>query len=214
MIKAVVFDLDGTLLNTLEDLCNACNYALEKEGHLPTNLFDTRKNIGHGIRNYILKSSNMDEVNIDSMMEHFKEFYTVHCNDNTKPYDGINNILYKLKKDGYKLGCISNKSSYALHIICAKQFPKIFDLVIGYGDGYKRKPDPEVIYEASKKLDVALDEFLYIGDSDVDVLTVKNSSCRGLFVSYGYRDRSVLEDMGATPIVDHPLDIYELIKEM
>jgi phosphoglycolate phosphatase len=214
LIKAVVFDLDGTLLNTLEDLCNACNYALSKYNYPKTDIISTRKNIGTGIRNYILKSVNMDEAHVDSMYEYFKEYYQVHCNDYTRPYDGIPNILYKLKKDGYKLGLISNKSQYAVDIIIHKQFGDIFDVVYGFGEGFKRKPDPEMLEEAAKEFGISLDEFVYVGDSDVDVKTVSNAKCHGIFVSYGYRDKEMLLGLGASPIVDTPEEIYEKIKEL
>lgn len=212
MIKAVVFDLDGTLLNTLEDLCNATNYALVKQGYKPISVDETRKNIGHGIKNLLIKSSN-DSCNILSMLSDFKIYYTKHCNDFTKPYDGILELLNRLKSDGFKLGCVSNKAKYALDILVENHFKGYFDCVLGDGEGYKRKPDSEIIVEASKRLGVKLDEFLYVGDSDVDVLTVLNSKCYGIFVSYGYRDINVLKDAGATLIVNSPLEIYELVNK-
>lgn len=213
-MKAVVFDLDGTLLDTIKDLAMATNYAITYYGYKSISIEDTKRYIGNGIRNLILRSIGNDLTHIDDLFLRFKEYYTLHCSDYTKPYAGIYDTLDKLKKDGYRLGCISNKQQYALDVLIDKHFKGYFDVVIGDGSGYKRKPDPEVIYEAAKRLNVSIDDFIYVGDSDVDVKTVENSSCKGIFVSYGFRDKEVLESLNAKVIVDSAYNIYNKVKEI
>ena len=212
-MKAVVFDLDGTLLDTLEDLTFATNYAISHYGYPSITKEDTKKYIGNGIRNLILRSVGHDLTHIDEMFLKFKEYYSIHCLDFTKPYPGIYQTLDRLKEDGYRLGCVSNKAQYALDILIKKHFDGYFEVVIGDGV-YKRKPDPEAIYETSKRLNVRIEDLIYVGDSDVDVMTVNNAKCKGVFVSYGFRENEVLVNLGAKNIVDSAYNIYDKVKEI
>ena len=214
MIKAVIFDLDGTLLNTLEDLNEALNYSIDRFGYSKISIDKTRAYIGNGIRNLILSSINNDDSKIDEIFDLFKEFYSANCNNYTKPYDGIKKLIQILKQNGYKLGVVSNKAKYGLNILVESHFKDEFEVVIGDMEGIPRKPSKEPLLEACRRLGVSVNEMVYIGDSDVDVLTVKNTGCKGIFVDYGFRDRQALLSIGADVVVSNPMDILKYIKEL
>ena len=213
MIKAVIFDLDGTLLNTLKDLNEALNYSVGKYGYEKISIEKTREFIGNGIKNLILKAINYDETKIDEIFYLFKEYYSANCNNYTMPYDGILELIKILKND-YKLGIVSNKAKYGLDILVNAHFKNDFKVVIGDMEGIPRKPSKEPLVEACRRLNVSIDEMVYIGDSDVDVLTVKNTGCHGIFVDYGFRDRDKLILAGANIIISNPLDIVKTLKEL
>ena len=137
----VCFDLDGTLLYTLEDLHNALNHSLKKYGYKEVSLDETRLNVGNGIRNLIIDSAKSSD-NIDLMFSEFKKYYEVHCTDNTLPYIGMVKLVSDLKNMGYKIACVSNKHYVTLNKLINYYFPNMFDIVLGDGMGYERKPNP------------------------------------------------------------------------
>ncbi len=210
MVDTVIFDLDGTLLDTLEDLTYALNYSLDLFKYNHVNISDTRRFIGNGIRRLIEVASNDSDTNhLDLMFNRFKEYYTIHCNDYTKPYKGINEILFYLKNKNIKLGVVSNKAKYALEILVNSHFPNIFDVVIGDGEGLKRKPNPEPILKAIEKLNSNIANTIYIGDSDVDINTINNTGCHGIIVSFGYRDKEILIENNAMNLCDTVEELKE-----
>ena len=188
MIKLIVFDLDGTLLDTIYDLHEAMNYVLKKYNYRLITLDMAKQNIGTGIRNFIKKSINDESNNnIDNMFNDFMDYYSKNYNNKTKLYDGIYDIVYNLKKDGYILGVISNKRYEILNNLVNDYFRDLFSFVIGDGSGFKKKPDNESILYIINRYNINKEELLYIGDSDTDIITINNSGCMGLIVSYGYR---------------------------
>jgi phosphoglycolate phosphatase len=205
----VCFDLDGTLLYTLEDLHNALNHSLKKYGYKEVSLDETRLNVGNGIRNLIIDSAKSSD-NIDLMFSEFKKYYEVHCTDNTLPYIGMVKLVSDLKNMGYKISCVSNKHYVTLNKLINYYFPNMFDIVLGDGMGYERKPNPNIIYTCAKKLDEDLSNFIYIGDSDIDAKTIINANIKGILVSYGYRDKSILKEF-MLPIADN---VYELLNKI
>ena len=192
MYNAILFDLDGTLLDTLEDLTSAMNYAKCIFGYKENSIEDTRRYIGNGITNFIKRSINFDEEHLEEIQKRFKEYYLKNCNNNTKPYDGIYEILDYLKGKNIKLGVVSNKAIYATEILINSHFPNYFDIIIGDGMGLPKKPKPDVINYACEKLDTSILNIIYIGDSDVDIETINNVGCKGIIVSYGFRDKEEL----------------------
>ncbi len=209
--KMIVFDLDGTLLNTLEDLKIATNYALKKYNLAPISLEDTRNYIGNGIRNLLIKASNNSE-NIDDIIKTFKQYYSLHYNDYTIKYHEIDKILLDLKNKGYKLGVLTNKVEDIAFKLINSHFSGIFDFV--YGEVYNRlkKPDPTFLLEIIKKYNLNKEDILYIGDSEVDIKTTLNANIDGLFVTYGYRNKNELISLSDS-LIDYPTDIYKFLEE-
>lgn len=192
MYNAILFDLDGTLLDTLEDLTDAMNYAKCIFGYKKNSIEDTRRYIGNGITNFIKRSINFENEHLEEIEKRFKEYYLKNCNNNTKPYDGIYEILDYLKKKGIRLGVVSNKAIYATEILINSHFPNYFDVIIGDGMGLPKKPKPDTINYACEKLNTSILNIIYIGDSDVDIETINNVGCKGIIVSYGFRDKEEL----------------------
>jgi phosphoglycolate phosphatase len=195
MLDAILFDLDGTILDTLEDLRDACNYAITKYGFNEVTKEDVRRNIGNGILMLIKRCVNFNLDNIDLMHQRFKEYYSKNCNVHTKPYKDIYILLDYIKSKKIKMGVVTNKAYYAAKELIDSHFDGYFDLVLGdqMNIGLERKPNPNIIYYAMDKLNVSdKNKVLYIGDSDVDIDTVNNANILGAFVSYGYRDKELL----------------------
>jgi phosphoglycolate phosphatase len=214
MIKGIIFDLDGTILNTLRDLHEAVNHSLNKYGYKLKELEDTKNNIGNGIRNLIIRSADNKLDDIDLIFNEFNQYYKVHYNDYTNEYDGITDLLVYLKNKGLKLVCCTNKINYAANGLIEAHFPNLFDLVVSDGMGITKKPDRAMIDYILNKLDLNNDEVIYIGDSDVDVKTINNSNIEGIIVSYGFRDKSILSNL-YNNIIDSPKELKEyLIKRL
>lgn len=200
-----VFDLDGTLLNTLEDLADAVNYSLAQFGMPQRTIEEVRNYVGNGIRLLIERSvpNGTDLPVIDNVFECFKKYYQEHCNDNTKAYDGITDMLKELKQSGIKLAVLSNKAQNAVTKLCDIYFDNLLDITFGAREGIAKKPAPDALLECAAIADIALEDIAYIGDSDVDVLTARNAGVDCIAVSWGFRDKGVLIKAGADKIADN-----------
>ena len=213
--EAVIFDLDGTLLNTLDDLADSLNYTLKKNGLPERTRDEVRLFVGNGIRKLMERGvpAGTEVDVIDKVHSDFTEHYKIHCNDKTRPYDSVLDILAKLKNAGVKLAVLSNKADYAVQDLCVRYFEGLIDVAAGEIIGIPKKPSPEGVYNTLEKLGVTAEKCVYIGDSDVDVLTAKNSNMDCIAVDWGFRDRDVLVNAGAEIIVSSPEKLFEeLIK--
>ena len=212
--KAVVFDLDGTLTDTLTDLKNSVNFALG-EMHFPERSLDeVRQFVGNGVRRLIYLSvpeNTPDEIS-EQCLSIFKEHYKSHSLVETKPYGGIVPMLEALKNKGIKTAVVTNKMQEAAVDIVEKFFGGLIDEAIGQVDGIAQKPQPDGVYAALKKLEVTKDKAVYVGDSDVDCKTARNAGIPCIGVSWGFRGRKVLAENGADYIIDSPSELLELIK--
>ncbi len=208
-----IFDLDGTILYTLVDLKNSMNFTLKKFGFPERTLDEVRRFVGNGIRNLIIRAApkGTDEKTIDEMFEVFNEHYAVHCNDNTKSYDGIDELLKKLKEQKVKTAVVSNKADYAVQTLVKKYFDGLFDYAVGEKQGVRKKPCPDSVNEVLRVLDTPKEAAVYIGDSEVDVATAKNAQMDCIAVDWGFRDREVLINSGATLIVSDAAALYNEI---
>ena len=208
-----IFDLDGTILYTLVDLKNSMNFTLKKFGFPERALDEVRRFVGNGIRNLIIRAApkGTDEKTIDEMFEVFNEHYAVHCNDNTKSYDGIDELLKKLKEQKVKTAVVSNKADYAVQTLVKKYFDGLFDYAVGEKQGVRKKPCPDSVNEVLRVLDTPKEAAVYIGDSEVDVATAKNAQMDCIAVDWGFRDREVLINSGATLIVSDAAALYNEI---
>ena len=213
----IIFDLDGTLLNTINDLGYACNYALEKVGYPTFPIEDYPAKVGNGINNLIrraLPENERTEENILRVREFFVPYYNAHNCDYTRPYKGIPELLATLKAQGHLLAVASNKYQAATEKIVAHFFPGVFDVVFGEREGIERKPNPQIVYDIveSGKSRVESGEVLYIGDSLVDRDTAQNAHVPFVACSWGFVPREILAEAGVVRIIDSPEEIINELK--
>lgn len=212
MIKTVIFDLDGTLLNTLEDLKDAANFALSEFGYPKRSLEEIRCFVGNGVRKLIERAVPEACENIDECLCIFKKNYSENMCNNTVPYNGILKILKDLQDNGVKIGVVSNKFDSAVKELCKKYFGNLVDIAVGQSDDVSKKPAPEGVFKVMKELGADKNSTVYIGDSEVDVQTAKNSGLPCIGVTWGFRNKNDLQ--GADYIIDNPCDIISVIRSM
>ncbi|MBQ8182660.1 MAG: HAD family hydrolase [Clostridia bacterium] len=209
-----IFDLDGTILNTLADLRDSVNFALVKNGLPERSTEEIRSFVGNGIRLLIERavpeSTECDVV--DKCFLDFKEHYKFNSDNKTKPYNGVTELLKELKKSGIKLALVSNKADFAVQGLVNKYFPDIFGFVTGEKDNIRRKPCPDSVFAAMEYLGSDRNNTVYIGDSEVDIETSKNSRIACVAVTWGFRDKDILIGLNPEYIVDTPEQITEIMK--
>lgn len=214
MKKAVIFDLDGTLVNSIYDLAQACNFALEKVGQTPYDIDAYRYFVGNGIPvliERVVNGKNRPDL-YDEVFKLFNDYYAVHYVDKTKPYDGICDLLTFLKDKGLKIAILSNKAHRFSVEVAEKVFGKdYFDLVLGLRDGIPAKPAPDAVFEIMNKFNLTADDCLYVGDTGSDMLTGNNAGVKTIGVLWGFREKEELVENNAKVIVSHPSEIKNLI---
>ena len=213
MKHAVIFDLDGTLLNTLGDLRAATNHALEVRGLPPHSMEEIRQFIGNGIRLLICRAmpEGTPEAEIDAALDDFKAYYAAHIHDRTVPYDGIPQLLTALRKRGIKVAVLSNKIDSASQQLIEYFFPGKTDVVFGEHVGVSRKPDPTSCRMVMQQLGVQPEQVLYVGDSGTDMQTAKNAGLYAVGVTWGFRSKEVLLENGADVLVHRPEQILQIL---
>ena len=211
--KTLIFDLDGTLLNTLLDLASSVNYAMRECGFNERTTDEIRRFIGNGVAVLIQRSvpDGISEEEYKKALDIFKTHYKENSRNNTAPYDGICDLLRKLKEDGYNLAVVSNKVDFAVKDLRDEFFNGLIDVAIGDSDATRTKPEPDMVYKAIEELGVDKESCIYIGDTDVDIETARNSGMDCISVSWGFRLRSELEECGATMIADCAEDILKFV---
>ena len=217
MIKAVIFDLDGTLVNSLEDLAISTNYALNLFG-FPIHETDKYKYfIGDGMQKLIervLPEDNRDSETKTKVFDAFINYYSKHYLDKTVAYEGIHNVIKTLKQDGIKIAVVSNKADKMAKIVVEKIFGDIFDFVVGKRDGYPTKPDPKLTLEVIDILGVKPEDCAFVGDSGMDMAASVNAGCIGIGALWGFRTKEELQSNGADYVAQQPLEIIDIIKEI
>lgn len=210
--KAFIFDLDGTLLNTLEDLKNSVNFAMRSMGYPEHTLEQVRMFIGNGIAMLIKRAvpQGTDEFDEKKTLGIFTEHYNAHLNDCTAPYPGVTESLTALKNRGVKIGVVTNKNDDSAKMLIVRYFGNLVDVTLGHLDGMPSKPNPEALLRVMSDLGVNAEETLYFGDSDVDVLTAKNAGVKCVGASWGFRSEAVLLKAGADMILADPHKIADL----
>lgn len=198
--ETVVFDMDGTLLDTLEDLADAVNYALREMGMPERTIEEVRHFVGNGVKRLMELAipDGMDNPAFEETLAKFKEYYGIHCNDKTKAYDGVLPLLRELKEEGYALAIVSNKLDSAVKELSEIYFEGIIPVAIGEMEGVAKKPAPDMVNKALKELGKPAQTAVYVGDSEVDVMTAKNSNLPCISVLWGFRDEEFLRSQGAT----------------
>lgn len=212
-IEAVIFDLDGTLLNTLYDLTDSVNWALEKYGQPTRSIEEVRAFVGNGLRNLMRRAVPNGEENpvFEDLFEFFREYYKSHCNIKTAPYEGIMELMKELKGRGIQMAIVSNKIDAGVKELNAIYFAEYVDVALGEREGIERKPAPDSVNEAIRLLGVNKENTVYVGDSDVDIQTAKNAEIRCVSVSWGFRDEAFLMEHGAGIMIDRPLELLEYL---
>lgn len=216
MHKTAIFDLDGTLLYTLEDLKNSVNYALLQYSCPPRTLEEVRKFVGNGVRLLMERAMPQGSANpnFEECLSCFKSHYAKNMYNKTAPFDGINEMLDILKSRGYKIAVVSNKFDTAVKELCQKYFDNRVEVAIGENEaaGIHKKPAPDSVFRAMELLNSDKNLTYYIGDSEVDIQTAKNSGLQCISVSWGYKDREFLLLHDAQVIIDSPGQILEYLK--
>ena len=217
MKRLVIFDLDGTLLNTIEDLGEAANYALEKTGYPTHSIASYPYFVGNGVSKLlqrVLPEDARTEENVNELRKYFMEYYEVHNTDNTKPYPGITELLEQLQDDGIKLAVASNKYDSAVKKLITHYFPQIkWAALEGQKEGVPVKPDPSIVFEILSKCPTKKSDVLYIGDSGVDMETARRACVTSCGVTWGFRPVSELMAYHAENIANQPNEIYTLVQK-
>lgn len=214
MINSIIFDLDGTLLNTIEDLANACNYALTTLGYKTHEVEKYKKFVGNGrykLVERMLPEDNRSVENIEKALELFDSYYEKHMIDMTKPYDGIMEMLDCLINKSINIAVVSNKPHEFTTEVVKNYFGDRFEVVYGHKKNTKEKPDPWAVLEVIDEFKVNKDECLYVGDSEIDINTAKNAGVKSVGVEWGFRGKGELESAGANYIVNKPEQILEIL---
>ncbi len=211
--KLAIFDLDGTILDTLEDLTDSTNHILSSNGYPTHSIDEVRSYVGNGIYMLIKRAAPNDteEKEIQRLFEQFVSYYKDHCATKTKAYEGIKELLVALKEKGIKRAVVSNKGDFAVRILIDDYFADLFEISVGEKQGVRKKPYPDSVNEVLRELSVTKEEAVYIGDSEVDIQTAKNAGLACISVSYGFRSKEFLKENGASLIVE---DVKGLYKEL
>ena len=214
-IKAVIFDLDGTLLNTLEDLTISTNYVLEQFGYPTRTVEEVRSFVGNGVVKLIERAipKGKDNPNFENCLIMFKNFYAHNMCHKTKPYDGIFELLSYLKLKGIKIAVVSNKFDLAVKDLCNKYFSKLIDYSAGENEaqGIRKKPAPDMVLKVLENFDIKPEESLYVGDSEVDIQTATNSLMQCVSVTWGFKDEDFLKNNGAEIIINTPDELINYL---
>lgn len=207
-----IFDLDGTLLNTINDLAASCNYALRSCGMSGRTVDEVRRFVGNGVRLLMVRAIPGGDSNprFDEAYAIFRQHYLHHSLDTTKPYDGIEELIAELNAAGKHVAVVSNKFYAATQALVRHFFGDTIKVAIGERENIRKKPAPDTVLEALRQLDMPAEAAVYIGDSDVDIDTARNCGMPCISVLWGFRDRQFLIDHGATTLVSEPGEIAEI----
>ena len=199
MKNTVIFDLDGTLLDTLDDLTDSVNFALDKSGFPLRTKEEIRCFVGNGVRVLVKRAvpDGTDDNAYEICFSDFCEYYIAHMEDKTAPYDGVCELLPDLKNEGFKTAIVTNKADFAAQDLCRRMFGKNIDVIVGSIDGRPNKPAPDGVFYALELLGESAENAVFVGDSDVDIQTAQNAGIEPIGVLWGFRDKEIIEKAGA-----------------
>ena len=214
-VQAILFDLDGTLLDTLEDLADSVNHILGKYGFPLREKEEVRISLGNGSERLMrgMLPQDVKEEAFQKYLAEYKAYYQTHMEIKTAPYAGMIELLTTLRENGVKIGVVSNKFDAAVKGLCEKHFPLLVDAAAGEreAEGVRRKPAPDMVLAAAKALGGDAADCLYVGDSETDILTAKNAGMDCVSVTWGFREEAVLKEAGAVHLVHTPQELREFI---
>ena len=225
--NTVIFDLDGTLMNTLPDIAASVNHALSTLNLPPRSMDEINDFVGNGIRvllvlslkaalHEINHSEQFDDELLAKTLSAFRSHYCVHCKDKSKPYDGILNLLKDLKQAGFKTAIVSNKPHREVLILHKEFFSDCIDIALGENEsaGIRRKPAPDMVLKALEHLGANQNECVYVGDSDVDIATARNARVKSISVLWGFRKREFLQEKGAERFAHSPSEVFSMVSSL
>ena len=209
--RLAIFDLDGTILNTLEDLADSTNYALSVHNMPGRTIDEVRRFVGNGIHKLIERAvpQGSTDEQIERVFATFKEYYKEHCAVKTRPYDEIMELLKTLREKGVLTAVVSNKGDFAVQILCKDYFPGLFDFAVGEREGIRRKPAPDSVLAVLEQFHISKEDAVYIGDSEVDIQTAENAGMKEIAVTWGFRSEDFLKENGADCLVHTPEELLE-----
>jgi phosphoglycolate phosphatase len=209
--KTIIFDMDGTVLDTLDELTESLNYILRKYQLTEKTKMQVRSYLGYGYAGLIRQAvPGASQDFQQELQDAFKNYYGTHCQGHTKPYEGILEILASLRDAGYKTAIVSNKGQAAVTELHKEFFEGLVQFSLGESANYKKKPEPDMIWEALRRLDSAAQEAIYIGDSEVDKKTADNSGLDSALVTWGFRDKPLLQSLNPDYLVSSPKELEHL----
>lgn len=210
---SLIFDLDGTLLDTIGDLTDSTNYALEKFGFPQRTTEEVRSFVGNGLKMLIFRAlpAGTDDATIEAVLLQMKMHYTENYHNKTVPYSGIPELLARLHEDGYPMAIVSNKADSVVSLLRTLYFDGLIPVAVGETEQISRKPAPDMVWEGLRRLGAQRDSAVYIGDSEVDIRTANNAGLPCLSVSWGFRTAQQLQAAGARLIVHSPQELYTVI---
>lgn len=214
--QSIIFDLDGTLLDSLDDLADSVNYALTRNGLVPRSRAEVRTLLGNGVKALVRGAmpEASDEADFERIYASFHSYYLAHCMDKTQPYPGVLSMLDELKAEGFRLAIVSNKLNEMVQRLYERFFLRRVDLAVGEGPGVRRKPCPDGVLAAAKQLGHPVSATLYVGDSEVDLATAENAGMPCLTVLWGFRSRDFLLQRGARHLVERPEDLPAAVRQL
>lgn len=211
---AVIFDLDGTLLDTLDDLCDAVNHLLNNHGYPSVSKMAVRSYLGNGAAELVKLSlpEKVDDETFEKYLNEYKEYYAAHSKIKTKPYDGVVGVLKDLKARGIATAVVSNKPDNAVKALCREYFGELVCFALGDRPDIERKPSAAPVLFAMES--IGCERAVFVGDSEVDVITAANAGLPCISLTWGFRDRDLLEEYGALHFADSAAQLDELIDEL
>jgi phosphoglycolate phosphatase len=212
--QLIVFDLDGTVLDTLDDLASATNYALQAHGYPTRTREEVRAFVGNGVKNLMDRAIGTENEQNAEVLATFRAYYGAHSADQTATYDGVIPLLEEVKRLGIKTAVLSNKPDQATKALAEKYCTGLFDCVMGENEagGIRKKPAPDALFALIERFGVKKEEVLYLGDSEVDVETAENACVDYVCVTWGFRDEELLRSVGATRFANTPSEVLKWIK--
>ena len=216
MYETVIFDLDGTLLDTLGDLHASVNVALGEYGLPIRTKEEVRAFVGNGVAKLMERAAGeVSQALFEKLLAAFKTHYSAHCKDRTKPYDGVMDVLQALKKRGVKTAVLSNKPDFAVKLLAEEYFQGYLQSAVGENEagGIRKKPAPDSLFAVLDELQTNKETTVYVGDSEVDIQTARNAGVECISVTWGFKDREFLVENGATILIDEPKEILRFCKD-
>lgn len=210
----VIFDLDGTLLNTLEDLADAVNHVMKENGYPQRTLDEVRRFVGNGIRRLMEQAvpEHVTDEEFERVFEEFRNYYTAHCQIKTCAYDGIMPLLEKLYTENYAMAIVSNKNHAAVCELNDIYFKDYIEVAIGQKDGIRKKPAPDTVFQALKELGKTVENAVYVGDSEVDFATAENSGMDCALVTWGFRTAEELKECRPKVWITKPAQLLNVLE--